>query len=318
MWQSDMSNAFYLFRIPSAWQPYLAFNVIREGNEVNGLSQNTRFCLACRVLPMGWSSSVGVMQEVSENILWHFGLGRDNQIMRRKAVPLWMVGILEKAKDLGQAWWHVYLDNFAVGEISQRGQTMDGTKLHNMAEAAWEHSGVISSGKKRKTGVLTAEELGAAFDGKERTMGGHGVSVAEVDSGNAMAHRQTTYVKAVDSNSGRTMGTCLSIQKTCHVLLVRGMEMCLITWTWGGDTTESEARVADVPVSGASAAHFFRGYSGEGDHGIRCLLYWGGSWNCSGAHTCGDQLCGSLLELCGACRNTSPCDQPLQRHRRGI
>ena len=171
MWQSDMSNAFYLFRIPSAWQPYLAFNVIREGNEVNGLSQNTRFCLACRVLPMGWSSSVGVMQEVSENILWHFGLGRDNQIMRRKAVPLWMVGILEKAKDLGQAWWHVYLDNFAAGEISQRGQTMDGTKLHNMAEAAWEHSGVISSGKKRKTGVLTAEELGAAFDGKERTMG---------------------------------------------------------------------------------------------------------------------------------------------------
>lgn len=168
--KSDMSNAFYLFRIPSAWQPYLAFNVIRDGNEVNAFPQNARFCLACRVLPMGWTSSVGVMQEVSENILWHFGLGRDNQIVRRKAVPLWMVGILEKAKELGQAWC-VYLDNFAAGEISERGQVLDGTKLHDMAEKAWEQSGVISSSKKRKAGVITAEELGAAFDGKERTMG---------------------------------------------------------------------------------------------------------------------------------------------------
>lgn len=171
LWQSDMSNAFYLFRIPSAWQPYLSFNVIKTGREINMLPSDAQFCLSCRVLPMGWTSSVGVMQEVSENILWHFGLGRDTQIVRRKAVPLWMVGILEKAKELGTAWWHVYLDNFCSGEVSEPGSASSGAILHRQAEQAWEQSGVISSAKKRKEGVTTAEELGASFNGQVRTMG---------------------------------------------------------------------------------------------------------------------------------------------------
>ena len=171
LWQSDMSNAFYLFRIPSAWQPFLSFNVIRRGRSINMQPYDDEFCLSCRVLPMGWASSVGVMQEVSENILWQYGLGKQTQILRRKAVPLWMVGVLEKATELGKAWWHVYLDNFAAGEISEPGERDAGDELHEMAEEAWAQAQVISSTKKRKAATIVAEELGATFNGKERVMG---------------------------------------------------------------------------------------------------------------------------------------------------
>ena len=171
LWQSDMSNAFYLFRIPSAWQPFLSFNVIRRGRNINMEPYDEDFCLSCRVLPMGWASSVGVMQEVSENILWQFGFERRTQILRRKAVPLWMVGVMDKAKELGKAWWHVYLDNFAAGEISEPGERKAGDELHEMAEEAWAQAQVISSAKKRKAATIVAEELGAAFHGEQRVMG---------------------------------------------------------------------------------------------------------------------------------------------------
>ena len=41
--QSDMSSAFYLFRIPCCWHPHLAFNIITTGVNVNG-DPNPTFC----------------------------------------------------------------------------------------------------------------------------------------------------------------------------------------------------------------------------------------------------------------------------------
>ena len=66
MFQSDMSSAFYLFRLPLCWAPYLCFNVTVKGTEV-GLMDNRLFALGCCVIPMGWINSVGIMQEISEN-----------------------------------------------------------------------------------------------------------------------------------------------------------------------------------------------------------------------------------------------------------
>ena len=111
------------------------------------------------------------MQEVSEQILLRYGLPNDSQLLREKAIPPWMVGILQEADAEGRAWWHVYLDNFAAGEIVKQDGVLDGDKLHEMAEAAWKAAGVISSEKKRKRFQLEAEELGAYFDGNARVMG---------------------------------------------------------------------------------------------------------------------------------------------------
>ena len=77
VWQSDMCNAFYLFRLPDSWMYYLAFNVIREGRDVGSEFQG-KVAIACRVLPMGWLSSV--MQEMSEAILKVRALDETSQI----------------------------------------------------------------------------------------------------------------------------------------------------------------------------------------------------------------------------------------------
>ena len=63
IWQSDMSNAFYLFSLPEVWKGCLAFNIIRSGISL-GFNDSRDFALTCCVLPMGWLSSVSIMQEL--------------------------------------------------------------------------------------------------------------------------------------------------------------------------------------------------------------------------------------------------------------
>ena len=172
VWQSDMCNAFYLFRLPSVWMPFLAFNVIRRGSEV-GFPEHERVALACRVLPMGWLSSVAIMQEVSEHLLKVRASDENSQIIRSKAVPMWMVGIARDSFETSRSWWHVYLDNFAAGEaVSPEPQSLrGGDQLHYLAELSWSDSGVLSSEKKRQQGVEVAQELGAFIDGVSQTIG---------------------------------------------------------------------------------------------------------------------------------------------------
>lgn len=134
MWQSDMSNAFYLFRIPAPWLGCLAFNISFDPS-VLGLLGNETKVLACRVLPMGWLSSVAIMQEVSERILLERQLDFESQIVRRRPVPLWMTGLVKEARRDNRAWWHVYLDNFATGQIhSATEELRGGHRLHQLAE----------------------------------------------------------------------------------------------------------------------------------------------------------------------------------------
>ena len=172
IWQSDMSNAFYLFKVPDPWMYFLAFNVTRDTTDpVTG--KQVRQALACKVLPMGWLSSVSIMQEISENILHVRQISPSSQLVRNKPVPPWMVGVLTEAAQSGRNWWHVYLDNFAGGQCIQQPYEMGiGDQLHSLAEEAWRSAGVISSEKKRKSGVVLAQELGAFIDGEQGMIGG--------------------------------------------------------------------------------------------------------------------------------------------------
>ena len=66
--QSDMTSAFYLFGLPPQWRKFLCFNLRAVGSEI-GLKSSGVFYLSCAVLPMGWSSAVAVMQEISQSLL---------------------------------------------------------------------------------------------------------------------------------------------------------------------------------------------------------------------------------------------------------
>ena len=171
LFQSDMCSAFYLFRIPRVWQPHLAFNVVFDGGAIQR-EEGVQFALACSVIPMGWLNSVGLMQEISENLLLRSHLSHNFQIAKGKPLPSWFNDIISSARNCNRHWWHVYLDNFCAGErISSGTFAQRGKECHELAEEAWRVAGVASAEKKRVSASERNTELGAEIDGEAGTLG---------------------------------------------------------------------------------------------------------------------------------------------------
>ena len=85
-------------------------------------------------------------------------------------------GLLKEARQSRRLWWHVYLDNFAAGQvIGPEEQTLAGDALHERAEKAWKNANVLSLEKKRQAGIPQGEELGAYIDGVTGTIGPSGM-----------------------------------------------------------------------------------------------------------------------------------------------
>ena len=169
--QSDMSSAFYLFKLPAQWKPYLAFNLCLPGSEMGGIPSVT-YALACNVIPMGWLNSVGIMQEISEGLLSALQSTGRNQISRGRLLPPWMNEILDRSLDENRSWWHIYLDNYAGGERVLPAEDATGAQyFHDSAEEAWREAGVVSSAKKRVQAATRATELGAEINGENHTSG---------------------------------------------------------------------------------------------------------------------------------------------------
>ena len=180
LFQSDMSSAFYLFRIPTCWLSYLAFNIVVDGSCI-GREKGVSYALACSVLPMGWSSSVGLMQEISENILLQGGMSAQHQIRRGAMLPPWMCDTLVTARSQGQYWWHVYLDNFCACEkLRPSSPAVLGDRCHQLAEELWDKAGVVSSEKKKRRVEREIEELGAEIDGENGFIGGSALRMLKV------------------------------------------------------------------------------------------------------------------------------------------
>ena len=239
IWQSDMCNAFYLFRLPEIWRSFLAFNVRREF-PVNGGKTETRV-LACNVLPMGWASSVSIMQEISEQILKHKSLPVESQLVRNRALPKWLTGVFGESESSGKAWWHVYLDNFAAGEIGMSDSNWDnGSALHELAEECWADSGVLSSEKKRKRVERHAEELGAFIDGEQRTIGGSPTRLIGL-------MQSTLLVLSMGSLSKKLVQVLAG--RWVHVMQFRRPAMCVLDAVWdftGGKTTNLKSIIGKV------------------------------------------------------------------------
>ena len=63
----DLVSSFYLFKMPAAWLPYLAFERPVLWKDL-GVEQEGETWLAAAVLPMGFASSVGVMQHIHRRL----------------------------------------------------------------------------------------------------------------------------------------------------------------------------------------------------------------------------------------------------------
>ena len=170
--QADMSSAFYLFRLPRCWIKFLAFNNKFPGHEI-GASGSEIFVPACKVLPMGWSSSVGLMQMASRELFRRKSTLSATELRRQTLAPPWFVDTLLRSHS--ESFWQVYLDNFMAAEIGKLHQPGEASQLlHQEAVATWEDHGVLCAADKHVLGANDAVELGVNIHAESGLVGGSG------------------------------------------------------------------------------------------------------------------------------------------------
>ena len=169
--QADMSSAFYLFSLPPCWLPFMSFACSFERSQV-GLPGRGRVTPSCTVLPMGWASSVGLMQMASRELLLQAQGNWQGELRRTSLSPPWFVQ--ESLRRGRESWWQVYLDNFMAAEVKERSETGgdESLRLHSQAVAAWEEKGVLCAKDKHVLGGRDAVELGVCIQGEDGWLGG--------------------------------------------------------------------------------------------------------------------------------------------------
>ena len=133
--QADITSAFYLFLLPEVWQCILPFNIEADGRELGaGYIPRVRYVLCAKVLPMGWHSAVGLMEEAAERLLLDSGLPQPSVVNRVSKLPRGFTEILGREVNQAEPFWHIYLDNFASGQRVRGDQdTTQGGVLHRQA-----------------------------------------------------------------------------------------------------------------------------------------------------------------------------------------
>ena len=177
--QADMSSAFYLFRLPPQWKPFLTFHCSFSRAEV-GLKGSGRVVPSCTVLPMGWNSSVGLMQMASRQLLLLSRGDWGGELRRNSLPPPWFVQTALRIG--GEKWWQVYLDNFMAAEVRSRGSQQEklSEELHERAVTAWQDNGVLCAEDKHVKGSVDSTELGVNIQGDKGWIGGSPTRVHKV------------------------------------------------------------------------------------------------------------------------------------------
>ena len=221
--QNDMTSAFYLFSLPRVWLRFLSFNLVVSGKEI-GRDPQKKFCLACGVLPMGWSSAVSVMQEISQLLVESVKLPQPLQVKRDRPLPVWLCKVLEDSQEKGCPWFHVYLDNFFSGERLVEGACDGEAKgLQELAEEAWNAAGVLSAEKKKVVNSEEAQELGALFSGRSRSLGVSGLRMVKL--------LQTTFL-LLSKHTVPRKWLQVAVGRWVHVLQFRRAGMAGLHWIW--------------------------------------------------------------------------------------
>lgn len=166
----DLVSSFYLFRLPPAWHPYLAFEKEVSWRDL-GVEREGSTYLASAVLPMGFCSSVGIMQHIHRRLaLWQpsEGGGLPRQLEVRKDRP-W--------PHLGDACpvWALYLDDTTLlrkieAEVMSSIQGKPQREQERM-RLAYQFWGIPFNAKKAIEESEKGERLGAFLDGKRGRVG---------------------------------------------------------------------------------------------------------------------------------------------------
>ena len=241
LFQSDMSSAFYLFRIPPQWMPYLCFG-ISFSRDILGIGKGReKLYLACNVIPMGWASAVSVMQEIADRLAALAKLPEESKVRRLSPLPVWMVQVLGLVRDQDRAWYHVYLDNFCAMSKRTSGDSEEGFLFHKSLEDAWDASGVLSSSSKRVSGAAVGQELGGYFDGSQGLLG---------PSGERLVRLIQCSLMVIGNPRLRKKWVQVVAGRWVHVMSFRRPGMIMLDKTWRFISSGSSGRDIELDVRG--------------------------------------------------------------------
>ena len=166
----DLVSSFYLFRLPACWLPYLAFERPVSWRAL-GVDKEGDTFLGASVLPMGFNSSVGIMQHIHRRLaLWNplegAGLLDNLEIRKDREWP-----------DLDQETpvWCLYLDDSTFlrrleMQVMESVVGRPGPEQEQMRKA-YQFWGIPFNLKKAIAECEQAERLGAYLDGRKGRIG---------------------------------------------------------------------------------------------------------------------------------------------------
>ena len=161
----DLVSALYLFRMPESWGPFMALAKPVPGPCVGRPKEEMSFVGLC-VLPMGWHSSVDIMQAAHRRIALGSplrggaGLSRLAEISRTAIFPDLHEGV----------GWSIYLDDTTILEkvSAQAAKDVEGSPPEEQEKlrAAYQWWGTPTNPSKALIRNRKAERLGSLIDGR--------------------------------------------------------------------------------------------------------------------------------------------------------
>lgn len=169
----DLVSCFYLFSIPYEWSKYFAFRKTVKRRVLGGPGDpEEELYLASRVIPMGWSAAVTVVQHLHRRMaLSPGGLEPSRELHRERPMP-------EKRIGEDNAYWNLYIDDFTLLETLVEGQeSEEGSVASSCSDtqlsirSIYERLKVPFSKEKGEVRVVTSDKLGAHLNGVDGTLG---------------------------------------------------------------------------------------------------------------------------------------------------
>ena len=103
----DLTSAFNLFRMPDAWLPYFSYVKKVPGRILGSSEEWVRPAL--RVISVGWSSAVTIMQAVLRNLVFKkAGIPASLEIAKVKEIPAQGGAVLYLDSFDQVRWWTIY------------------------------------------------------------------------------------------------------------------------------------------------------------------------------------------------------------------
>lgn len=160
----DLTAAFYLFRLPPAWAEYM---VLEKKVCLRDLGHDSDECryVGITVLPMGWSSAVGLMQAAHRRIA----------LRSVSCGGAGLSGLAEISRDMDfpsledEPGWSIYLDDTTIIEKVEQAvaEELEGKLPEEQARlrGAYAWWGIPTNAGKAMQRVKEADRLGALLDG---------------------------------------------------------------------------------------------------------------------------------------------------------